>query len=335
MFCLQARPETIYRRLKADNDSGQPVRPLLAGPDPLGRIRELLTQRAEAYAQAHHCIDTDELTPEEVAEEVTTAWKEEKLVQSEFVGVDGCSAGWFSVGLGTAGFYELMGFFVFEDLLNYYNEAKLILVDIPIGLPRGEKDTGGGRDFERKAKELLHPHGPRVFFTPTRYTVNKAKQSKGSYKEVYDIANKAERKATGSGLSRQSFSLIDKIYEVDTLLPRQTPTVREVHPEVCFWALNGKRAMVDKHTQKGVKDRTAALDNVLKDVGWNTDEIMKNARRKYHDKYVADDDILDALAAAVTAYRGHLDQFQRLHTTPTQDEKCLPMEMVYWIPPKD
>ena len=70
VFCLQARPETIYQRLKADNDSGQAVRPLLAGPDPLERIRELLAQRAEAYGRAHHCIDTDELTPEEVAEQI-------------------------------------------------------------------------------------------------------------------------------------------------------------------------------------------------------------------------------------------------------------------------
>ncbi len=69
VFCLQASPETVYQRLKADNDSGQAVRPLLAGADPLGRIRELLAQRAEAYGQAHHCIDTDELTPEEVAEQ--------------------------------------------------------------------------------------------------------------------------------------------------------------------------------------------------------------------------------------------------------------------------
>ena len=70
VFCLQARPETIYERLKLDDDAGQAVRPLLAGPDPLGRVRELLAQRAEAYGQAHHSIDTDELTPEEVAGQV-------------------------------------------------------------------------------------------------------------------------------------------------------------------------------------------------------------------------------------------------------------------------
>ena len=66
VFCLQARPETIYRRLREDVAAGQPTRPLLTGPDPLGQIRELLQQREDAYRQAHHCIDTDDLTPEEV-----------------------------------------------------------------------------------------------------------------------------------------------------------------------------------------------------------------------------------------------------------------------------
>jgi shikimate kinase len=70
VFCLQAQPETIYRRLTSDNDTGQAVRPLLAGDDPLGRIQELLAQRADAYGQAHYRIDTDALTPEEVAKGV-------------------------------------------------------------------------------------------------------------------------------------------------------------------------------------------------------------------------------------------------------------------------
>ena len=70
VFCLHAQPETIYRRLTSDNDTGKAVRPLLTGDDPLGRIRELLAQRTEAYGQAHYRIDTDALTPEQVAEVV-------------------------------------------------------------------------------------------------------------------------------------------------------------------------------------------------------------------------------------------------------------------------
>ena len=38
----------------------------MAGDDPLNRIRTLLSQRAEAYGQAHHTVETDHLTPEQV-----------------------------------------------------------------------------------------------------------------------------------------------------------------------------------------------------------------------------------------------------------------------------
>ncbi len=68
VFCLRAQPETIHQRLKSDQASGAAARPLLTGLDPLARIRELLAERADAYAQAHHCIDTDTRTPEEVAD---------------------------------------------------------------------------------------------------------------------------------------------------------------------------------------------------------------------------------------------------------------------------
>ena len=73
VFCLYAQPETIYQRLAAS----QAVRPLLTVDNPVAspvasmeRIRELLAQRADAYRQAHHRIDTDHLTPEQVAERV-------------------------------------------------------------------------------------------------------------------------------------------------------------------------------------------------------------------------------------------------------------------------
>jgi len=75
VICLSARPETIHRRITEPTSHGknqgeskdQPVRPLLAGDNPLARIRELLTQRAPAYAQAHFTVETDDLTPEQVA----------------------------------------------------------------------------------------------------------------------------------------------------------------------------------------------------------------------------------------------------------------------------
>ena len=72
VICLSAQAETIHRRVAGlDDGSGgqsQPVRPLLAGGDPLDRISTLMTQRADAYAQAHHTVQTDDLTVEQVAQ---------------------------------------------------------------------------------------------------------------------------------------------------------------------------------------------------------------------------------------------------------------------------
>jgi shikimate kinase len=66
VFCLNAKADTIHERLSAQawND---PVRPLLAGDDPVDRIQELLAERQEAYSQAHHTIQTDKMTPREIA----------------------------------------------------------------------------------------------------------------------------------------------------------------------------------------------------------------------------------------------------------------------------
>ena len=72
VFCLSARPETIHQRITVlppsqGGPEGQPVRPLLAGDNPLARIRDLLAQRAQAYAQAHFTVETDDLNTEQVA----------------------------------------------------------------------------------------------------------------------------------------------------------------------------------------------------------------------------------------------------------------------------
>jgi len=74
VFCLGASAETIHRRLApvpTCGDGGEAAaRPLLAGDSSLEKIRDLLGQRAVAYAQAHHIIETDLLSPEDAARHV-------------------------------------------------------------------------------------------------------------------------------------------------------------------------------------------------------------------------------------------------------------------------
>ena len=69
VFYLSASPAEILRRVR-EEDAGGPIRPLLAVDDPEARIAELLGQRAAAYAQAHHAVETDGLTAAGVAEVV-------------------------------------------------------------------------------------------------------------------------------------------------------------------------------------------------------------------------------------------------------------------------
>ena len=75
VFCLSARPETILERLsQAPGDgveaTGADGRPMLAGDDVKSRVESLMAQRGDAYARAHHTIETDELTPEQAARRI-------------------------------------------------------------------------------------------------------------------------------------------------------------------------------------------------------------------------------------------------------------------------
>ena len=77
VICLESRAETVYQRLLQDTvDSSDPVvRPLLAGDDPLGRIKQLKASRQSYYAIADWTVHTDNLTLEEVSREVIKGWQ--------------------------------------------------------------------------------------------------------------------------------------------------------------------------------------------------------------------------------------------------------------------
>ena len=70
VVCLDALPETIYGRLVVNDSNPLTVRPLLSGPEPLARIKALKSQRREYYLAAHRTVATDNLTVEQVAEEI-------------------------------------------------------------------------------------------------------------------------------------------------------------------------------------------------------------------------------------------------------------------------
>lgn len=65
MVCLAARPDTIISRIGHDK-----TRPLLNAPDRRELISKLLAERAHRYQLADLTVDTNQLTPDEVADKI-------------------------------------------------------------------------------------------------------------------------------------------------------------------------------------------------------------------------------------------------------------------------
>ena len=67
---LRVTPEAVFKRLKRIAE-----RPLLAGPDPLGRLRQLYEERRKLYEAADAVVDAETLTKDQLAAEVAKAAK--------------------------------------------------------------------------------------------------------------------------------------------------------------------------------------------------------------------------------------------------------------------
>jgi shikimate kinase len=73
VICLVARPDVVYERILSD---GPETRPLLAKPDPMGKISRLLEFRAPFYAAATDLIlDTSDLDPEATCEAIIALYQ--------------------------------------------------------------------------------------------------------------------------------------------------------------------------------------------------------------------------------------------------------------------
>ena len=69
VFCLWASVETLLNRMRADK-----TRPLLQVDKPLIALSQLLSQREQVYRKADLVVETDNLSPEEVATLIIKAW---------------------------------------------------------------------------------------------------------------------------------------------------------------------------------------------------------------------------------------------------------------------
>lgn len=205
----------------------------------------------------------------------------------------------------------------FSPILSRWQWADSILVDIPIGL----RDSGGEeRLCDREARRALGPpRSSSVFPAPCRPSL---------FADGYRDASRINERQTGRRLGRQSWAIARKIREVDDLLrshPQARNVIREIHPEVLFWALNaGKSMQHNKRIEDGFNERCRLLTRRYP----GSRAIVPSVLSRFPRKDVARDDILDALAAAVTAGLG-TRSFRSLPEHPERDSTGLPMEIVY------
>jgi predicted RNase H-like nuclease len=231
-------------------------------------------------------------------------------------GVDGCRSGWFFVGKGegrtTLGVVDRL-----SKLIDMLPDSSAVFIDIPIGL---HDSDGSARVCDRLARRLLgRIRGSSVFPAPLRAILDV---------DDYEAAVRYNRHLCGKGLSRQAFAIVPKVREVDELLrrcERARGMVREVHPELCFWAFAGGRPMVNrKKSRAGFEERMEVLESVLP----RAREIAESALTQYKRREVARDDIADALVALATALSAPR-ALQTLPANPPRDARGLPMEMVF------
>lgn len=236
----------------------------------------------------------------------------------KYIGIDGCKAGWFIVGLEDdgSGAFEILN--RVSDVTEYLTTVEIILLDIPIGLRGKHPDE---RLCDKQARKVLQPkRGSSVFPAPSRCALECTS---------YEEASQRNKACTGRGLSKQTFNIIPKIREVDFFLrsEKRREKVHEMHPEVCFWALNkGQPMTFNKKTTEGYEERVALLSKYYP----GSRRIIEMALQQHTRAEVARDDIVDALVGAVTARNSN--SLQRFPENPEIDDEDLPMEIVFWIP---
>ncbi|MUV85522.1 DUF429 domain-containing protein [Natronomonas sp. CBA1123] len=211
-----------------------------------------------------------------------------------YAGVDWAGKSWFAVFIDKNGNPEGN---VYPTLWNLWRDRKedlsQMLIDIPIGLCSASKRAC---DVEAK-KYVGSKQQSSVFYTPTRDAVYAKNIDQGKQEH--------ESHGAGFGIQSQAWSLVPRIREVDTFLREceKSEMVLETHPEACFAALNGDPLDNSKKNDAGKLERLSLLEEAVEfDVKqFYTDAVENYRKPAYAPMIGSEDDILDALVAAVTA----------------------------------
>lgn len=229
----------------------------------------------------------------------------------DVIGVDGCAGGWIAASRDARGAVRCRRVDTLAELFRASNRPRVVAVDIPIGLL-----GRGARDCDVEARRLLGVRKSSVFPAPIRPVLTATSQADASR-----IRHQVEDKR----VSMQAWAIVPKIVEVDGFLradEARREIVREVHPEVSFFFLNGERPMsAPKKTADGQAERLSVLRK------WGGEAIVEALARRRELRCKADD-IVDALVALWTAERIACGRAVSIPARPPTDAYGLRMEMV-------
>lgn len=230
-------------------------------------------------------------------------------------GVDGCRRGWFCASRNTrTGETRFALVDLTRALLDLVPRPEILCVDIPIGIA-----DRGGRECDRLARALLgRPRGSSVFPAPIRPALGAADREQ---------ASRITERIDGRRVASQAFGLYPKIRAMDELLQANLAArerIREVHPELSFWAWNGGQAFREgKQTHAGKQSRLRLVE------AWLGPGVLEAARAGKRRSELADDDILDAVAVLWTATRIAAGTARIVPDGPRRDATGLRMEIAY------
>jgi len=210
------------------------------------------------------------------------------------VGVDAARGGWLAVCLVDGAFHDAILVRRFGEVIERWGDAGAIGVDVPIGLP-----ATGMRAADRLARKILAHGRSSVFPVPPRPVLEA---------RTYERACRVSRRLCGKAVSKQTYALRTRIFEVEQCLAGP-PRIVEVHPEVSFTALRWGPPADPKKTWNGLTQRRQLLARA----GIVLEDVLHRAAK------AAPDDVVDAAAAAWTALRVAKGVAGTLPCTPPRD----------------
>ncbi len=230
-------------------------------------------------------------------------------------GIDGCKAGWFVVcETPLPGPWDWFVAPDFDVVTKRLHDFDAVGIDMPVGIP-----DRGGRECETLARRILSPRRTSsVFSAPIRPILGV---------EDYGKACSLRESIEGKRMSKQSFFIMEKILQVDTVVRSRRAfgeKLYEVHPEVSFTALGGDEPMAfPKRDQAGFDERYAHLLDVY------PRSTLDEALGAFPRAEVARDDVLDAFAVLWSTKRIALSTAERLPAEPAYDSCGIDMAIWY------